>query len=197
MAGETPPRPAAACPYCLGAVLDGEPATTCPACHSVHHAECWAENGGCGQYGCAQAPAVDNRRAIEVPVSYWGQEHKPCPSCGQQIVATAVRCRHCGATFASARPEDNVEFSSRQVLEGRLPEARKTVVTVFVLSVIPFLAPVGMVWGAAWRREHREELGALPPLYAALSRIGLYTSVTLTTLLVVMTCLYSVLGTHR
>src|SRR5689334_2486971 len=96
---------AAKCPYCLSAFADGDEVETCPGCRAGYHRGCWQENGGCAVYGCAHVPAVESRRAIEVPMSYWGQENKPCPSCGQQILAAAVRCRHCGATFASARPQ--------------------------------------------------------------------------------------------
>ena len=33
---------------------------------------------------------------LEVPMAYWGQEHKNCPVCGTQMLAAATRCRSCG-----------------------------------------------------------------------------------------------------
>lgn len=178
------------CPYCLTTVVPTDAAETCPSCGAVHHGECWQENGGCAVYGCTQVPVVESRRAIEVPLSYWGQENKPCPSCGQQILAAAMRCRHCGATFSSARPQETTEFRSRAALETRLPEARGRVVLLFVLSVVPFTAPIGAIWGLVWRERHREEIAALPPLHAAISKIGLYTAIALTAGYIVMTSLY-------
>ena len=46
------------CPYCSVVVApqDGE-GTACPSCGAAHHAECWAENGGCTVFGCASSPA--------------------------------------------------------------------------------------------------------------------------------------------
>ncbi len=184
------------CPFCLTAIAGDEPTETCPSCHAVYHRECWEENNGCAVYGCAKVPVIQSRSAIEIPISYWGQENKPCSACGQQILAAAVRCRHCGATFASARPENAVEFQSRAALNERLPEARRTVIWLFVVSVVPFLAPVGAIWGLIWHRAHREEVRALPSLYGALRKIGLATAIVLTVALVVLTCLYAAVRTR-
>lgn len=184
------------CPFCLVDVGPGDETESCPSCHAVYHRECWIENGGCAVYGCASMAAVEGRRAIEVPFSYWGQENKPCPSCGQQILAAAVRCRHCGATFSTARPQDTAEFQKHAALDARLPAARKRVVLLFVLSAFPLSAPIGAVWGAIWRHGHQEELEALPPLYAALSRIGLITASALSGAMVLMTVLYAGVRGH-
>ena len=80
------------CAICQSPISGEEAKTVCPACRAEYHAECWEENGGCAVYGCAQVPAVELRRSIEIPVSYWGRENKPCPSCGREILAAAVRC---------------------------------------------------------------------------------------------------------
>ena len=189
-ANSVPAGAAKNCPYCLVCITSADEAEICPGCSAVYHRECWQENGGCGVYGCAHVPQVESRRAIEVPHSYWGQENKPCPSCGQQILAAAIRCRHCGMTFSSARPQGANEFQSRAALEARLPTARKRVIQIFLLSVIPFTAPVAAMWGLLWRRSHEEELETLPPLHVGLSKIGLAASLVLTLALAVMTALY-------
>ncbi|HSM88380.1 MAG TPA: NINE protein [Candidatus Limnocylindrales bacterium] len=47
----------AVCPYCRGAVEDAErEATVCAGCGTPHHADCYAENGGCTVFGCSAAP---------------------------------------------------------------------------------------------------------------------------------------------
>jgi predicted RNA-binding Zn-ribbon protein involved in translation (DUF1610 family) len=194
MSEPTSPAPSvasASCPYCLAVIGPDEAFGTCPQCHAPHHNECWTENDGCAVYGCTCVPVVESRTAIEVPMSYWGQEHKPCPACGHEILAAAVRCRNCGTTFASARPEDAAAFLSRSALESRLPGARRWIIIIFVLSVVPFFAPVGAGWALLWGRANREEIAALPPLYGALRKIGLYAACTLTLALIVIALLYS------
>src|SRR6266487_1589138 len=121
----------AKCGICLSPINEPEAKTACPACHAEYHAECWQENGGCAVYGCSQVPVVEKRQAIEIPMSYWGQENKQCPSCKREILAAAVRCRHCGATFESARPQDAEAFRQRNELSGRLPTVRRNVIVLF------------------------------------------------------------------
>src|SRR6266404_5989510 len=82
---ETADRPttSALCAICqtpLGPT-ENEPTTTCPPCGAKYHADCWLQNGGCAVYGCAQVPATEGRASIEIPVGYWGQEHKPVFRC--------------------------------------------------------------------------------------------------------------------
>jgi len=179
------------CAICLSPIEPAEETTVCPACNAVYHKECWNENGGCAVYGCAQVPAVEKRQAIEMPVSYWGQENKKCPSCGNEILAAAVRCRHCGTVFESARPQESAEFQQRTALSERLPAARRTVVWLFVLSILPCLAPIGAVWGLLRYSAHREDLRALPSLYGAVCKIGLIVAIGQTVALVVLTLLFA------
>ena len=194
--GPNPPADGANCPFCLAPIESADDVTACPSCRAPHHRECWEENQGCAVYGCTHVPVVESRRAIEVPLSYWGQENKPCPSCGQQILAAALRCRHCGATFATARPQESTEFYGQVDLFARLPAARRRVVLLFVLSIIPFTAPIAAVWGLLWRSRNEDTLAALPPLHAAISKIGLIAACAITVGLTLMTVLYVLVGTH-
>ena len=41
-----------------------------------------------------------------------GARGEPCPNCGQSIMAAAVRCRHCGATFSSAKTAPSTPAST-------------------------------------------------------------------------------------
>ncbi len=46
------------CPYCRTEVGDGKgERSDCPGCGTPHHADCFAENGGCTVFGCSHAPA--------------------------------------------------------------------------------------------------------------------------------------------
>jgi hypothetical protein len=179
------------CAICQSPVSVEEPKIACPACRAEYHAECWQENGGCAVYGCEQVPAIEQRRAIEIPISYWGQENKPCPACRREILAAAVRCRHCGATFSSARPEDADEFQRRTAREERLPKVKRMVVWLFVFSVVPCCAPVGAIWGLAWYPGRRDDVRALPSIYAALCKIALGVAIGQCATIVLMAALYA------
>lgn len=181
---------ASRCAICLSAILPEETRTNCPECNGVYHADCWQENGGCAVYGCSQVPQIEQRQAIEIPVAYWGQENKPCPSCGQTILAAAVRCRFCGTTFSSARPEDAGEFGRRTSLERRVPALKRSVITLFILSVLPCTAIIGVVWGLIWYPSHRADVKTLPSIYSALCKIGLGVGIAQTVALVVMSVLF-------
>jgi len=180
------------CGICLSALGADEESATCSTCSASYHADCWQENRGCAVYGCSEAPHVEQRSSVEIPVSFWGQENKPCPSCGREILAAATRCRFCGATFTSAQPEDTNAFNQRTEREKRLPQIRQTVVWIFVLSVIPCLAPIGGLWGLIWFATHRSDVDALPSLYSALCKIGIGVGLGQTVLMILMSIIYTI-----
>ena len=188
-AGESPA--AKVCLFCRTQVGSGEAQCQCPDCGTAYHEECWTENGGCAVYGCASVPEVEKRTTIETPVSFWGQENKPCPSCSREILAAAVRCRHCGAVFASAQPEDADKFNTRLALEQQLPAMRRRAVWIFVLSVLPCTAPIGGIWGAIWYPLRRRDLAKLPALYPVLCKIGIAVGLGQTFALAVVALIYS------
>src|SRR4051812_41161988 len=76
-----PVNVAGRCAYCQTAIKDDEARAACQECHAEYHTDCWNENGGCAMYGCSAVPAIEPRSSLEIPVSYWGQEKKPCPAC--------------------------------------------------------------------------------------------------------------------
>ena len=52
------------CPYCRTTVEPDGSTTTCEGCGTPHHAECYAENGGCTVFGCKFAPPDDPKVAV-------------------------------------------------------------------------------------------------------------------------------------
>jgi TM2 domain-containing membrane protein YozV len=53
------------CPYCRTEVGDREgERKDCPGCGTPHHADCFAENGGCTVFGCSQAPADEAKVTV-------------------------------------------------------------------------------------------------------------------------------------
>lgn len=184
-------RPTSNCLICQCLIEPGEDVFRCTSCRTVYHADCWKANRGCGVYGCPQVRQTEPRESIEVPVSYWGQEHKSCPACGAEILAAAVRCRDCGAAFQSAQPEDPSEFRSLRELEKQIPRVRKGVIVLFLCSAVSFLAPLTAVFGSVWYRKHRTTIKALPAFYSGVAKLALCIAIGQTTLIVVMVLLFS------
>ena len=50
------------CPYCRTEFEDAP--LECPGCGTPHHAECFAENGGCTVFGCSAAPAAEAKISV-------------------------------------------------------------------------------------------------------------------------------------
>jgi hypothetical protein len=185
-----PPGPV--CAICQSPLGAGEPQTKCPACAAPYHADCWQENGGCAVYGCAEVPPTEGRAALEIPAAYWGQERKPCPLCGQEILAAALRCRHCGATFHSARAVTSEQYTRQVRHELQLPGLKGKVVWWFVCALLPCTAPFAALVGGVWYALHREAFAALPSLHAGLARIALWTSLGQTVLMILMGILFAI-----
>ncbi len=50
----------AVCPYCRGPIEpEAGDQLVCQGCGTPHHADCYAENGGCTVFGCSAAPAEE------------------------------------------------------------------------------------------------------------------------------------------
>ena len=183
------------CAICLSPIKPDEGQVRCPSCQTPYHAECWNENRGCAIYGCPQVPPTEKRDEMEIPASFWGKENKSCPACGGAILAAAVRCHYCGATFASSQPEDTLRFRSRVEFDQRAPVLRKAVTRFFIFSLIPFTAPFAALFGGIWYGNHRREVERLPALYTGLGRIALWVGIGQTSLIVLMGLLFAALHT--
>jgi hypothetical protein len=185
------PGAALLCPICQSPVNSGVPMTACPVCRTRHHKDCWDYNKGCGLYGCTQAPETEKLQEIEIPASYWGQTEKRCPRCNQVIQAAAVRCRYCGTTFETARPQDVVEFSAKVTQKAAINTHRRIGVTLLILSIIPCCAPVVAVGGLIWYIIARRDIAAMPPLYATICRLAVGISIGVTCFIIVVALVHS------
>jgi hypothetical protein len=161
------------CPLCRSPICQGDSISTCPECKTMYHEECWSENRGCGIYGCPQVPETEKLRTVEISTSFWGREDKPCPACNAIILASAIRCRHCGATFKSASPEDANSYQEQKAIEQILPQLQRSSILLLIFCIIPFTAPIAAIFGYTWYWSHRIEIKALPRIYSAISKIAL------------------------
>lgn len=166
------PAQAALCPVCQSPFAEGEAVTACPGCGARHHGECWQEVGGCGVYGCSHVPPTEKRGDLEVPAGYWGKETKPCPRCGREIQAMAVRCRHCGAEMSAGAGMTGKDWrAERAEIAGRAPLAKRCL-WVFILCVIPPLAPLAVIPATVWLLRRRAALARIGSMPRTLAVVG-------------------------
>ena len=155
----------AICPICQSGIAADEFVVTCPKCDQIHHRECWAEIGGCGTYGCQQAPALEKGASgAQPPLSAWG-DTKTCPVCGEKIKAIAVRCRYCNTDFDTVDPL-TLHDVRRKINQGEAAKGlRTTVAVLFLLSLIGCLAPIIAVVSACVVLPKRRQLAKEGPLF--------------------------------
>lgn len=170
------------CPICQTAIENSESCVTCPGCDLVHHRECWAEIGGCGTFGCSQAPSLEkSERTSQAPLTAWG-DTKKCPACGETIKSIAVRCRYCGTNFDSVDPMSVADLRSQALEDEKLKSVKQSVVALFALSLVGCAAPLIALIAAFYIPSKRRQLAKCGPLYKIMGWTSL-----------VLSCIYSAL----
>lgn len=180
------------CLICQCPIENDEPKHLCPSCNKPYHAECWTQNKGCAVYGCSMVPPTEALNELEIPVSYWGKEKKPCPSCGKEIFAAALRCVHCGTIFSSARPVTREEFQGELESKEKKSNRQRNVIIIFILNILTFTAPLGALIGFFWHRLNSKKLKSLSHIYTTLIKIGLGVGITQTVLIIILGIFYSI-----
>jgi hypothetical protein len=68
---------------------------------------------------------------------------------------------------------------------------RTAVIWIFILCVVPFLSPIGVVAGLLWFALNRQTVRSGPALYAGMLKIGIGIGTLLTLLMIVFALLYA------
>lgn len=164
------------CPICQTAMTAGEDCVTCSDCDQLHHRDCWSEMGGCGSYGCAQAPALDQGDSAGTPMSAWG-DNKQCPACGEEIKAIALRCRYCKTQFESVDPMSREDLRRQSSKVNKRDAMKRIVISLFVVSLLACAAPLVALVSAAYVIPRRAEIAKCGPIYTILGWIAVGLSV--------------------
>lgn len=171
------------CPICQTQIDSVEACVDCPECQQVHHRECWSEIGGCGTYGCRQAPAADKGEDAAAPQSAWG-DTKECPVCGESIKAIALKCRYCDAEFDSVDPMTRGDLRRQARRDDELKNIRNSTVAVFVVSLFGCPAPLTLILSLVAILPKRDKIQKCGPQFLVMAYAGLVLSVIYTVLMV-------------
>lgn len=165
-----------ACPICQSEILSEEQCVTCPGCDQVHHRECWSEIGGCGTYGCEQAPAVEKTEdSHQTLLSAWG-DTKRCPACGEEIKAIALKCRYCEEEFDSVDPMTTRDLRKQAKTKTDVEKTQQSIVTLFVVSLLGCTAPLVFPIGLIYVLPRRKIVAKCNPLYAIMAWVSIFLS---------------------
>jgi hypothetical protein len=174
----------ASCPICQSPLAGQEAVVNCPQCDQVHHLECWAEIGGCGTYGCKQAPALEKGAAASTPLSAWG-DTKKCPVCAETIKSIAVKCRYCQTEFGTADPLTLRDMHRRDQRKQTQKGLITTVCVLFGLTIVLICVPPLMVIvNCAMLLPKRKEIAKAGPVYLVLAYSAIAISVIYSILIV-------------
>lgn len=155
------------CPICQSPIAADEACLSCPDCDQIHHEECWQEIGGCGTYGCKQAPAVVKPEAV-TPGTAWGDQ-KQCPVCGETIKSVAILCRYCKTKFATADPLTRKDLYRQATRANEQWGLQTTTIVLFIFTLLGFTAPLAGLVSSAYLLPKQDQLWKCGPLYLILA----------------------------
>jgi hypothetical protein len=116
--------------------------------------------------------------------SGWG-DVKECPRCHKEIMAAAVKCRFCKASFPSSVPMSKKEYLEWTRQQKALAPTRRTAISLFVGSLLGFPAPLVLAYGVVWVIKYRRILHRVGGVHELLAYAGVGLSAIYTLLFLV------------
>ncbi len=144
------------CAICQAPMQPHEATRTCDSCQAVYHADCWLHNDGCGTYGCKRAPdAMKLVVSTRAETGAWG-DTKICPSCGEELIASSLKCPKCKAVFETRAPMSPEDYQAQ--LDRKAAAKRETLLASLLLAASAFgiLAPVTLPVSGVWAANRRK-----------------------------------------
>jgi predicted RNA-binding Zn-ribbon protein involved in translation (DUF1610 family) len=114
----------ARCPYCQAVIVVPEP---------VYEAEDASAPAQQEMYGIQEAPARPPKQ----------EERRPCPMCGEMILADAVKCRYCGEIF-----DEDLKRAEKRRRPSASPEDTNLNVSEWLLAIL--CSGIGCIVGIVW-----------------------------------------------
>ena len=108
-----------ACPYCRAVIEEQDQPLACEGCGTLHHSDCYAENGGCTIFGCSKAPADEPKLRVSTPELVAVGEHS-APVVTETRVA-APPPPPGGAIAVAAAPPSATNEELRQLASSVVP----------------------------------------------------------------------------
>lgn len=95
----------------------------------------------------AESYSFGEPQAAASPVAVAGEQRRPCPECGEMIVAGAAKCRFCGAIF-DPKLRANVSSNSSGI-ETLIPYKNAQALWAYYLGVFSLIPCLGIPLGIA------------------------------------------------
>ncbi len=147
------------CPYCRFALKAGVDIVQCGACGSVHHADCWDDNGGCSIVACAGGPGEGSTTGQIAAVA--APPAPPPPPRGAPVTASGP------AVYPPPAPSSGNVKRGGAVLIGAILALALAISGVAVALVVTKEKPAATAsTGGGAAAEGGDEPSELPPLPA-------------------------------
>jgi hypothetical protein len=138
------------CPYCQFPFKPGVPVVFCSDCEVPHHRECWDENGRCTTYGCNGQPTLSSSASassstidLTTDLTRENVATKRCPYCGEEILESAIKCKHCQSMLSSKTKEKTIPTDSNSPTEKQGGDGECCGCIIWIIIIIIILGLLG------------------------------------------------------
>jgi predicted RNA-binding Zn-ribbon protein involved in translation (DUF1610 family) len=139
----------------------------CPACGSqmqLPAAEAAAEPAAEPPPAGPQTPAAGGPGAGPGQAAAGGGGTKPCPFCGESILRSARKCKHCKSMLLGPATPAGQRFQGRRRKRAASSNEGTTALVLGILAFFicgPILAPMAILYGNSARRKPGQETAGI------------------------------------